>query len=184
MALGTRRSDLRKRLITTAVLSLVTLIVLVGCTPDTATRQPGQARVQFDGTHLGVGTVWRWGNAITCRRESDTGSPSVIESIHGRFEISGYAAQDWYPRRPDGSTQGPRGSLRLEMTSVRAAASVEFSIGSAVYTGTATKVELGWREGRAVFRDIPLVSGEPYRGKSILERLVVEWRCAEYQPDA
>jgi hypothetical protein len=42
---------------------------------------------------------------------------------------------------------------------------------------TATQVEPGWSDGRAVFRDVPLASGAPYEGKSTLKRLVVEWRC-------
>ena len=185
MARATRRADQRMRLITAAVMSVVALIVVVGCAPDTATRQAGRARLQFDGTHVGIKTVWRWGNNITCSRESDTGSPSVIESVHGRFEINGYAAYDWHPRGKDGTTYGPRASLRLELTpDVRTAASVEFSIGSATYGSAAAKrVEPGWREGRAVFTDVPLVSGEPYRGKSSLERLVVDWRCDVYRPD-
>lgn len=178
VARETRRSDLRRRLITAAMLSLAALVLLVGCAPGgSATRQSGSATVRFDGIPVGEGSIYSH-NVITCRRESDVGGPTLIER-RDRL-IGGYQEYDW---RPKGG--GPKASLRLEMTPVRAAASVEFSIGSAVYSsGTATKVEPGWREGRAVFRDIPLVSGDPYRGKSSLKRLVVEWRCARYQPDA
>jgi hypothetical protein len=174
---GIRRSDSRKRLIIAAVLSLVALIVLVGCSGDSARRQSGWATVRFDGTLLSA--RHRSISGIDCRRESDTGGASLIES-EGRWRPGPDSDGDWRPRGG-----GPKASLRLEMMpSQDGAASVEFSIGTAVYrSDSPTKVKPGWREGRAVFRDIPLVSGDPYEGKSSLKRLVVEWRCRKYQPD-
>ena len=52
--------------------------------------------------------------------------------------------------------------------------------GEVVYgSDTATTLEPRWPNGRAVFRDVPLVSGEAYKGKSSLRRLVIEWRGAK-----
>jgi hypothetical protein len=179
VAWDARRSDLRKRLITAAVLSLVALIVLVGCSGDTGRnnrRQPGWATVRFDGTLLSAHP--RSISGIDSSRESDTGGASLIERRDRWFGPDG--GGDWRPRGG-----GPKAFLRLEMMpSQDGAASVEFSIDTAVYrSDNPTKVEPGWRKGRAVFRDVPLVSGEPYRGKSSLKRLVVEWQCRKYQPD-
>ena len=172
----TRGPKVGKRLISAAALALVALVLFVGCiTPDSARRNNGWATVRFDGTPLGDGN--RSYPRIDCSRESDTGGATLIEGRDRWFGPDG--GGDWIPRGG-----GPKASLRLEMTlGQETAANVEFSVGDSVYrSATATQVEPGWREGRAVFRDVPLVSGEAYDGKSILKRLVVEWRCAKYQP--
>ena len=165
-----------RRSITVLVLSVFALAVLTGCTGDSDRRQHGWATVRFDGTALGE---WARTDAyprIWCNRESDTGPASLIER-RDRW-CCGNVRGDSVPRGG-----GAGASLRLEMDPGRArSASVEFSIDGAVYrSDTATKVEPGWRGGRAVFRDVPLVSGEAYEGKPSLRRLVIEWRCA--QPD-
>ena len=162
---------MRRLAIVGSVLAVFTLIGCTGDAGDSSRRQPGWASIRFDGIPLG----WGGGDAyprIACSRESDSGGPSLIE---GRDRwCCGAVGGDWIPR--DG---GMKASLRLEMPpSQEGVASAQFSIGSAVYrSDTATKVEPGWLEGRAVFRDVPLVSGDPYEGKRRLKRLVVEWRC-------
>ena len=161
-----------KRLVGTAAVALVALVLLVGCTtPDSVRRNNGWATVRFDGTPLGDGSDSY--PRIDCRRESNTGGATLIERRNRWFGPD--AGGDWIPRGG-----GPKASLTLEMTlGQETAASVEFSIGSSVYgSATVTQVEPGWREGRAVFRDVPLMRGAPYEGKSTLKRLVIEWRCA------
>ncbi len=166
-----------KRLITAAALYLVALVLFVGCTTSySARRNNGWATVRFDGTPLGDGN-----NSyprIVCSRDSDTGGATLIERKDRWFGNDG--GRDWIP---EGG--GPKASLRLEMTLGReTSASVDFSLGDSVYrSATVARVEPGWRKGRAVFRDVPLVGGEAYAGKTSLKRLVVEWRCAKYQPD-
>lgn len=178
MTRGIRGHKAGLRLIAAAAFALVTLVLFVGCiTPTSATRNHGWATVRFDGTPLGVSN--NLGPGIDCSRESDTGGATLIESSYRWFgpDIIG----DWRPRGG-----GPKASLRLEMApNPRTAASVEFSIGSALYrSSTPTQVEPGWRRGRTVFKDVPLVSGEAYEGKSTLKHLVVEWACANYPPGA
>ena len=165
---------MRPRFITAVVLSTLVLAVVIGCTTESDRRQHGWATVRFDGVPLGT---WARTDAyprIWCSRESDTGAASLIER-RDRW-CCGDIDGDWVPLGG-----GPEASLRLEMDPDRAgAASVEFTIDGAVYrSDAATKLEPGWRDGRAVFRDVPLVSGEAYERKSSLRRLVVEWRCAK-----
>ena len=108
-------------------------------------------------------------------------------------------AETWPEDPTEWLVGGTEIAMRLDLPGPRREASVEFIIGDAVYrsdAGTRTKVQRRpgdrgvyrnpyggkWRiegpvGGRAVFRRVPLTSGEPFDGKERLDRLVVEWDC-------
>lgn len=160
-----------------AALWLVLFTMLTGCGALGSDHAVGWADVRFDDVPLGAadGPFPR----IDCRRRKDRTIPSQITDP-GRS--LGNGPSNW---RPGG--QGPRTSLSLRFPArflsgweVR----VRFSIGSSVYQrdyehGSDVRIAHRWKNGRAVLRDIPLVSGDPYEGKASLTRLVVEWHCQE-----
>ncbi len=156
-----------------AVLSLVVLLTLSACSGLSSEYAVGWAEVRFDGVTLGAsgGSVPR----VKCRRWDDRTNPSQITDL-------GSGRSNW---RPGGD--GPTASLRLRFPARFMSGSqvgVRFGIGSSVYEkeyehGDDVRVKPRWKDGRAVLTDIPLVSGDPYEGKSSLKRLVVEWHCQE-----
>lgn len=151
-------------------------LVATGCSFDSPRWEPGVARVRFDGSTLGQGYPAGLGGSyprVGCSRDEDLGAATLLEPR----EVW-YSSGDWQVRRGNAAA-----SMRLEMSPGDLSATVEFTIGPGVYRSeTVAVMEPGWSDGRVVFRDVPLVAGEPYRKKSQLDRLVIEWQCDEYEP--
>ena len=164
---------------TRSVAKLVMGLLVVGASSGCAHQdvelvQEGRAWMRFDGTSVANGR-----SGIKCHRASVGASPWLIER-RDRAWIGPDDYEDWWVWRANGSKLA-RTSLRLELTSsAEREASVQFEIDGAVYQSgpdTATSARPGWEDGRAVFTDVPLATGKPFKRKSQLGRLVVEWQC-------
>ena len=165
------------------------LPVLLGCTSDDPlTGFNSWSEIGFDGHTVGVD--WDTsGQAISCERESDTGA--LVRLVdRERWPDDD---REW---RIEGGTEI---GMHLELPGPGRAASIELTVGDAVYRSDArTKSKIQARPGdrgvyrdstgarfridglvggRAVFRAVPLLSGEPFEDKARLDRLVVAWDC-------
>ena len=165
------------------------LPVLLGCiSDDPLAGFNSWSEIDSDGHTVGVD--WDTsGQAISCERESDAGALVRLVDDERWPEDD----REW---RIEGGTEI---GMRLDLPGSGRSVSIEFTIGDAMYrsdartkskvqarpgdrevyrdsTGAKFKVD-GLVGGRAVFRAVPLASGEPFGGKDRLDRLVVEWDC-------
>ena len=155
---------------------------------DPLTQFNSWSRIEFDCHTVGLG--WDLsGQAISCKRESDDGPLASLTD-----------AERWPRDHLEWLVAGDvEIGMRLDLPRPGRAMSVELAIGDAIYRSdarTKTKLQprpgdrgvyrdsLGKRQriegpvgGRAVFRAIPLASGEPFEGKEQIGRLVIEWDC-------
>ena len=183
---------------------VLSLSAVQGCSLDLAddslTSNNRWANVRVDGLVVGHPQDVS-GQAIACERETD-GGPVAWISDEERWMAS---PSEWlilgYNVRGERSRllAGIKTHLRLGLPTATGGTSVELVMGDGVYrsdetteatvtahpgnTGTyrvstGAKVRIdGLVGGRIVFRGVPLVSGEPFRGKQRLNKVVVEWDC-------
>ena len=168
---------------------LLSATVLQGCSSDDPlTGFNSWAEIELDGYTLDEEAWDTSGQSVSCERESDGGP--LVRVVD---------AQRWPEDPTEWLVGGTEIAMRLELPDARGEASIELTIGDAVYrsdAGTKTTVQPRpgdrgtyrnstggkWRiegpvGGRAAFRRVPLTSGEPFDGKERLERVVVEWDC-------